>query len=105
MPYQLFAHCTKILEYSKTPYTGVNWFDDVLLASYEESGRYFVWGSETIYTYLNANGYTCNRQYEGGTPSGSTTGVINAINGGSIRCFASHKENFSFKDHEAGRRR
>ena len=45
----------KILDYCKTPYTDVNWYDDILLAAYEEYGRYFVWGSETIYAYLNAN--------------------------------------------------
>ena len=89
-PGELTTVVNKILEYSRHPYTAENWFDDVLLAACEESGRFFVWGSETIYTYLNANGYTCNRQYEYGTPPGSTQGCIDAINGGVL--IANHRD-------------
>ncbi|MBE3136931.1 MAG: hypothetical protein IMZ43_06020 [Thermoplasmata archaeon] len=80
----------KILDYSKEPYMDDNWFDDILLAAKQESGRYFVWGSETIYNYLAPLGYNCNRQYEGTTPPGSTQGVIDAINGGVI--IANHRD-------------
>jgi len=80
----------KILDYSKTPYMDVNWFDDILLAAKQESGRYFVYTSERVYNYLNPAGYTCNRQYQGTTPPGSTQGVIDAINNGVI--IANHRD-------------
>ena len=80
----------KILDYSKTPYMDTNWFDDVLLAAKQESGRYFVYTSERIYNYLNPLGYSCNRQYQGTTPPGSTQGVIDAINNGVI--IANHRD-------------
>jgi hypothetical protein len=67
-----------------------NWFDNILLAAKEESGRYFVWGSETIYNYLTPLGYACNRQYQGTTPPGSTQGVIDAINAGVF--IANHRD-------------
>jgi hypothetical protein len=80
----------KILDYSKTPYMDVNWFDDVLLAAKEEGGRYFVYTSERIYEFLNPLGYNCNRQYVYTTPPGSTQGVIDAINNGVI--IANHRD-------------
>ncbi|MBN1861271.1 MAG: hypothetical protein JW840_07415 [Candidatus Thermoplasmatota archaeon] len=80
----------KILDYSKTPYMDENWFDDVLLAAKQESGRYFVYTSERIYDFLNPLGYSCNRQYQGTSPPGSTQGVIDAINGGVI--IANHRD-------------
>jgi len=80
----------KILDYSKTPYMDVNWFDDILLAAYNEGGRYFIYTSERVYNFLTPLGYNCNRQYQGGTPPGSTTGVINAINNGII--IANHRD-------------
>jgi len=83
----------KILDYSKTPYMEVNWFDDILLAAKEESGRYFVYTSERIYDFLNPLGYDCNRQYEGTDPPGSTEGVIDAINNGVI--IANHRDHGS----------
>ena len=70
-----------------------NWFDDILLAAKEESGRYFVWSSETIFDYLDPLGYKCNRQYKGGSPPGSTEGVINAIDDGVI--IANHRDHGS----------
>jgi len=84
---------SKILEYSKNPYMDDNWFDNVLLAAKEESGRFFVWTSETIYDYLDPLGYNCIRQYQGGTPPGSTEGVIDAINNGVI--IANHRDHGS----------
>lgn len=87
---QLTIVVNKILDYSKTPYMDVNWFDDILLAAQQESGRYFVYTSERIYNYLNPAGYTCNRQYQGTTPPGSTTGVINAVNNGVL--IANHRD-------------
>jgi len=79
---QLTIVVNKILDYSKTPYMGQNWFNNILLAAYNEGGRYFIYTSERVYNFLNPLGYNCTRQYQGGTPSGSTTGVINAINSG-----------------------
>jgi len=87
---ELTTVVNKILDYSKTPYMDENWFDDVLLAAYEEYGRFFVWTSNTIYDYLNPLGYNCNRQYQGGSPPGSTQGVIDAIDNGVI--IANHRD-------------
>lgn len=87
---ELTTVVNKILDYSKTPYMGDDWFNNVLLASYEEYGRYFVWGSETVYDFLNPLGYNVIRQYEGGTPPGSTQGVIDAIDNGVI--IANHRD-------------
>ena len=80
----------KILNYSKTPYMGTDWFDHVLLAAYNESGRYFIWSSNTVYDYLISIGWNAHRQYQGGTPSGSTQGVINCINYGML--IANHRD-------------
>ncbi len=80
----------KILDYSKTPYMDVNWFDDILLAAYNEPGRYFIYTSDRIHDFLNPLGYNCNRQYQGGSPPGSTSGVISAINNGVI--IANHRD-------------
>jgi len=80
----------KILDYSKTPYMEVNWFDDILLAAQQQSGRYFVYTSERIYDFLNPLGYSCNRQYYGTNPPGSTQGVIDAVNSGVI--IANHRD-------------
>jgi len=87
---ELTVVVNKILEYSKNPYMEEDWFNNVLLASYEEYGRYFVWGSETVYDFLNPLGYNVIRQYEGGSPPGSTAGVINAINNGVF--IANHRD-------------
>ena len=80
----------KILDYSKTPFMDVNWFDDVLLAACEEYGRFFVETSERIYDFLDPKGYVCNRQFQGGSPPGSTQGVIEAIDNGVI--IANHRD-------------
>jgi hypothetical protein len=87
---ELIIAVNKILDYSKTPYMDVNWFNSVLLAAQQESGRFFVYTSERIYNYLNPAGYNCNRQYYGTTPPGSTQGVIDAINNGVI--IANHRD-------------
>ncbi|GAF72293.1 unnamed protein product, partial [marine sediment metagenome] len=88
--YQLNTVVNKILDYSKSPYMEENWFDDILLAAYEQEGRYFIWTSETIYNYTTSIGYNVNRQYDGGNPPGSTQGVIDAINNGVI--IATHRD-------------
>ena len=80
--YELTIVVNKILDYSKAPYMDVNWFDDILLAAYNEGGRYFIYTSDRIYDFLTPLGYNCIRQYQGGTPPGSTSGVISAINDG-----------------------
>jgi hypothetical protein len=87
---QLTTVVNKILDYSKTPYMGENWFNRILLAAKQESGRYFVSTSERIYNFLTPLGYTCNRQYQGTTPPGSTQGVIDAINNGVL--IANHRD-------------
>ncbi len=79
---QLGVYVRKILRYETDPFTDVNWFNRILLAAYDESGRYFVATSESAYVYLNSHGYEVIRQYEDGNPPGSTSGVIQAINGG-----------------------
>ncbi|MDH7517621.1 MAG: C25 family cysteine peptidase, partial [Candidatus Thermoplasmatota archaeon] len=87
---ELTVVVNKILDYSKTPYMDVNWFDDILLAAYNEAGRYFIYTSDRIYNFLTPLGYNCNRQYQGGNPPGSTSGVISAINNGTI--IANHRD-------------
>jgi len=87
---QLQTIVNKILNYELDPYTGENWFNNLLLAAYEESGRFFVATCESIYVHLSAMGYNIDRQYEGGYPPGSTQGVINAINNGVI--IANHRD-------------
>ena len=79
---QLGNYVRKLLKYEENPYTNVNWFNNILLAAYNESGRYFVATSESAYVYLNQHGYHVIRQYEDGNPPGSTDGVIEAINNG-----------------------
>lgn len=87
---QLQTVVNKILNYEQNPYTDENWFNNLLLAAYEQSGRFFVATSESIYVHLSAMGYNIDRQYEGGNPPGSTQGVINAINNGVI--IANHRD-------------
>jgi hypothetical protein len=87
---ELTTVVNKILDYSKTPYTGENWFNKILLAAKQESGRYFVATSERVYNFLTPLGYSCNRQYVGTTPAGTTQGVIDAINSGVI--IANHRD-------------
>ncbi len=87
---ELTVVVNKILEYSKNPYMNENWFDDILLAAKQEGGRFFVHTSERLYEFLEPLGYTCNRQYEGTSPPGSTQGVIDAINNGVI--IANHRD-------------
>jgi hypothetical protein len=87
---QLTTVVNKILDYSKTPYMGDNWFNRILLAARQESGRYFVYTSERIYNFLTPLGYSCNRQYSGTSPPGSTQGVIDAVNGGVL--IANHRD-------------
>ncbi len=72
----------KIIKYEADPAQPYDWLNSMLLAAYNESGRYFVYTSEAIYNYLNPLGYNIDRQYEDGNPPGSTAGVINAINNG-----------------------
>ncbi|WP_456484750.1 C25 family cysteine peptidase [Desulfurobacterium sp.] len=72
----------KIIKYEEDPATPYDWLNSMLLAAYNESGRYFVYTSEAIYNYLNPLGYNIDRQYEDGNPPGSTSGVLNAINNG-----------------------
>jgi hypothetical protein len=90
---QLNIVIQKILKYDRDPERTINWFDDVLLAAYNESGRYFVATSESVYVYLSSIGYNCNRQYQGGNPPGSTAGVLSAINSGVI--IANHRDHGS----------
>ena len=87
---ELTIYVNKVLDYCKDPYLGSNWFNQVLLAAAEEYGRYFVWGSETVYNFLNPLGYTIDRQYQGGTPPGSTQGCIAAIDNGVV--WANHRD-------------
>ena len=84
---------SKVINYERYPDRSVNWFDDILLAAQVQSGRYFVATSEALYNYLLPLGYNCNRQYSGGTPSGSTQGCLDAINGGVL--IANHRDHGS----------
>ena len=87
---ELGVYVRKLLKYEVDPYRESNWFNRVLLAAYEESGRYFIATSESAYVYLNSHGYEVNRQYEGGYPPGNTAGVLEAINNGV--CIVNHRD-------------
>lgn len=87
---ELTTYVNKVLDYCTDPDTSTDWFNRVLLAAAEEYGRYFVWGSETVYDYLNPLGYDIDRQYQGGTPPGSTAGCIAAIDNGVT--WANHRD-------------
>ena len=80
----------KILGYELQPDRSTNWFNRLLLAAYNESGRFFITTSEFVYDYLNGIGYDIDRQYQGGSPPGSTTGCLNAIEDGVI--IAGHRD-------------
>ena len=80
----------KVIRYERSPDTSTDWYDDVLLAANEESGRYFVYTSEAVHDHLTGIGYTTNRQYEGTTPAGSTQGILDAINNGVL--IANHRD-------------
>ncbi len=79
---QLGVVVRKIIKYESDPAQPYDWLNSMLLAAYNESGRYFVYTSEAIYNYLNPMGYNIDRQYENGNPPGNTQGVIDAINNG-----------------------
>ncbi|MCD6382265.1 MAG: hypothetical protein J7L74_01440, partial [Candidatus Hydrothermae bacterium] len=87
---QLSTVINKILKYDRDPERSTNWFNNVLLAAYDEQGRFFVATSETVYVHLSGYGYSCNRQYADGNPPGSTSGVIAALNGGVV--IANHRD-------------
>jgi hypothetical protein len=87
---ELTTYVNKVLDYCKNPDTSTNWFNRVLLAAAEEYGRYFVWGSETVFNFLDPLGYDIDRQYAGGTPPGSTAGCIAAIDNGVT--WANHRD-------------
>lgn len=87
---QLSTVIGKILKYDQDPERTTNWFNNVLLAAYEQEGRFFVTTSETVYVHLTGYGYNCDRQYANGNPPGSTIGVLNAINGGVV--IANHRD-------------
>ncbi len=93
IPSQLDVIVNKILTYEKNPPVHSNWFANILLAAYKQSGRYFIHTSGRIYNYTTPLGYNCNRQYENGYPPGSTSGCISAINDGVI--IANHRDHGS----------
>jgi hypothetical protein len=97
---QLGIYVRKVLTYDKNPPTDTEWLNRLLLAAYNESGRYFIATSESIYVYLNPLGYDINRQYEGGNPPGSTQGVIDAINNGVF--IANHRDHGSSRNSGSG---
>lgn len=72
----------KIVNYEQAPDTSGDWLESVLLAAYNQPNRYFISTSEAIHDHLAPLGFSCNRQYEAGTPPGSTIGVLDAINEG-----------------------
>lgn len=87
---ELGVYVRKLLKYETDPYRDSNWFNRVLLAAYNETGRFFIATSESVYVYLNAQGYEVIRQYEDGYPPGNTAGVLEAINTGV--CIVNHRD-------------
>ncbi|GAG59936.1 unnamed protein product [marine sediment metagenome] len=68
------------------------WRQRVLLSAYDQAGRYFVDTSESIRTFLEGEGYTCNTVYapDGGPVAQDTTDLINYINAGTF--FVNHRD-------------
>jgi len=81
---ELDVMVNKIIDYETNfnPYDP--WRNRVLLAAHKESGRYFVDTSESNRIFLESEGYDCTTVYTGGSYSGTTRQVIDAINHG---CF------------------
>ena len=82
-PSDALGAVNKIINYEKYPYTGINWYDNALIASdttdFDQS-PYWLATSDAIKNLLIEDGYICNIQYYG--QGGSTGGVISAINSG-----------------------
>jgi len=72
----------RIIKYETNPSDETCMFTRVLLAAYDEPGRFFVPTCEEIAKYLSTQSYNCTKVYTGGTYSGTTSDVINAINKG-----------------------
>ncbi|MBA7622840.1 hypothetical protein ES703_30227 [subsurface metagenome] len=72
----------RIINYEKNPPTNTCMFTRVLLAAYDQPGRFFISTSNDIANYLTSLNYSCNEVYTGGTYTGTTSDVINVINKG-----------------------
>ncbi|MFO7797971.1 MAG: C25 family cysteine peptidase [Promethearchaeati archaeon] len=59
-------------------------FSDVLLAAYDQYGRYYINTSESIREFLENNSYTTTCVYTGGDYTGTTEDIINCINQGAL---------------------
>jgi len=80
---QLDIVVDKILTYEKNPPIGTTWFNDVLLAAYDQTGKSYIDESEDIFAYLDSIGYDHERVYEDDpNHDGDTQDVIDAINNG-----------------------
>ena len=80
----------KILAYERDPNTSSHWFNEVLLAGYEQPGRYFIATQEAVKGFLEGEGYTCNLVYTGGSHTGTTQDVIDCTNSGCL--IVSHRD-------------
>jgi hypothetical protein len=72
----------RIIDYEKNPPKCTGMFKRVLLAALDEFGRPWIATCDDIAAYLTTLSYTCIKVYTGGTYTGTTTDVINAINQG-----------------------
>lgn len=84
----------KIVNYEKTPYTSINWYNNVLIAAASETDMYnwnlwFRPTSDLIYNYLDGINYNGNQQYKWDDPpqgppagGGTTANIVNAISSG-----------------------
>lgn len=74
----------KIVNYEENIDPADTWRNKVLLAAYEQSGRFFINTSEQIRQYLETEGFICDTVYTGGSYTGTTADIINCINEGTF---------------------
>jgi hypothetical protein len=79
----------KTLDYENNFDQSEIWRQNILLAAYEQSGRYYIDTSEAIRQFLVNESYTCNTVYTGGSYTGTTQDVIDLINEGTF--IANHR--------------
>ncbi len=81
-PEEITLMVDRIKNYETNPPVTTKMFCRVLLAAYEQSGRYFIATSDDIANHLTSQEYSCTKVYTGGSYTGTTAQVVNAINDG-----------------------
>ncbi|MBD3255566.1 MAG: hypothetical protein GF383_10765 [Candidatus Lokiarchaeota archaeon] len=60
------------------------WRRNITMAAYDQYGRFFIDTCENVSSFLETKGYDITKVYTGGSYTGSTQDVIDAINGGTF---------------------